>query len=239
MVRGILPRRSKKSFVGSSLRSPNSWGRPVASLYPPRSLYCSSLCRNKFGFTSVYEPVWTSCLVRTFCFSKFYCVDLFVSFALRQLWVLKVITPRMSRKFLGFVISWNNIKYSTTICRERQRGREREGERERERELTELSSVQTVATLLANNSQQCWELHVPLTWILAGVFIITSFHFPDCGFYLLNRFCFLFWSILNGVITGNQQYTIFILSLYNVLGGLSRPLFLFSRATWSRRSSQS
>ena len=30
-----------------------------------------------------------------------------------------------------------------------------------------------------------------------------------------------------------QQYTIFILSLYNVLRGLSRPLFLFSLATWS------
>ena len=112
MVRGILPRCSKKSFVGSSLRSPNSWGRPVASLHPPRSLYCSSLCKNKFGFTSVYEPVWTSSLLRTFCFSKFYCADFFASFTLRQLWILKVIIPRMSRKFTGFVISWKNIKYS-------------------------------------------------------------------------------------------------------------------------------
>ena len=239
MVRGILPRRSKKSFVGSSLRSPNSWGRPVASLYPPRSLYCSSLCRNKFGFTSVYEPVWTSCLVRTFCFSKFYCVDLFVSFALRQLWVLKVITPRMSRKFLGFVISWNNIKYSTTICRERQRGREREGERERERELTELSSVQTVATLLANNSQHMLGVARSSDLNLGRDLYNYLLSFPRFWILSIERFCFLFWSILNGVITGNQQYTIFILSLYNVLRGLSRPLFLFSSATWSRWSSQS
>ena len=153
MVRGILPRCSKKSFVGSSLRSPNSWGRPVASLYPPQSLYCSSLCKNKFGFTSVYEPVWTSSLLRTFCFSKFYCADFFASFALRQLWILKVIIPRMSRKFTGFVISWKNVKYSLTIRRERERGRGREREGERERELTELSTVETVAILLANNAE--------------------------------------------------------------------------------------
>ena len=66
--------------------------------------------------------------------------------------------------------------------------------------------------------------------------------FSSCyisGFLSIERFCFLFWSILNGVITENQQYTIFIFSLYNVLRGLSRPLFLFSRATWSRWSSQS
>ena len=199
MVGGILPRCSKKSFVGSSLRSPNSWGRPVASLYPPRSLYCSSLCKNKFGFTSVYEPVWTSSLLRTFCFST--CADFFASFALRQLWILKVITPRMSRKFTGFVISWKNIKYSLTIRRERERGRgrEREGEggRGRERERVDwIKHLETVAILLANNSQQRWEFHVALTWILAGIFIITSLHFPDSGFYLLNGFAFyfdLFW----------------------------------------------
>jgi len=120
MVRDILPRLSKKSFVGSSLRSSNSWGRPVASLYPPRSLYCSSLCKHKFVFTSVYELVWTFSLLRTFCFSRFYCADFFVSFTLRQLWVLKVLTPRMSRKFTGFVISWKNIKYSPTSRRERE-----------------------------------------------------------------------------------------------------------------------
>ena len=57
--------------------------------------------------------------------------------------------------------------------------------------------------------------------------------FPRFWILSIERFCFLFWSILNGVITGNQQYTIFILSLYNVLRGLSRPLFLFSLATWS------
>ena len=154
-------------FHGHPRTSPatplNSWGRPAPSLYPPRSLYCSSLCKNEFGFTSVYEPVWTFYLLRTFCFSKFYCADFFVSFALRQLRVLKVLTPRMSRKFAGFVISWNNIIFTY------------HSSRKRERELTELSSVQTVATLLANNSQQCWELHAALTWILAGVFIIPPF----------------------------------------------------------------
>ena len=132
MVRGILHRLSKKSFVGSSLRSPNSWGRRVASLYPPRSLYCSSLCKNKFGFTSVYEPVWTFSLLRTFCFSRFGSADFYVSFALRQLWVLKVLTPRMSRNFTGLVISWKNIIF--TYHSSRERGREGEGERGRERE---------------------------------------------------------------------------------------------------------
>ena len=209
-MRVILPRLSKKSFVGSSLRSPiNSWGRPAASIYPPRSLYCSSLCKNKFGFTPVYEPVWTFSLLRTFCFSKFYCANFFVSFALRQLWVFKVLTPRISRKFAGLVISWKNIIFTYHLSRER------------ERELTELSSMQTVATLLANNSQQCWELHVALTWILAGVFTITSFHFPDSGFY------FIYWTVWLFILIyfewrdhWNQQNTIFIWSLYNVLRGL-------------------
>ena len=222
MVRGILPRCSKKSFVGSSLRSPNSWGRPVASLHPPRSLYCSSLCKNKFGFTSVYEPVWTSSLLRTFCFSKFYCADFFASFTLRQLWILKVIIPRMSRKFTGFAISWKNIKYSLTIRRER------EGGRGRERELTELSTVETVAILLAINSQQRWEFHVALTWILAGIFIITSLHFPDSGFYLLNGFAFyfdLFWMAWS-LETNNIQslYWVFIMfcEVYRFLFSCSR-----------------
>ena len=176
----------------------------------------------------MYEPVWTFSLLRTFCFSKFYCANFFVSFALRQLWVFKVLTPRMSRKFAGLVISWKNIIFSYHLSRER------------ERELTELSSMQTVATLLANNSQQCWELHVALTWILAGVFTITSFHFPDSGSY------FIYWTVWLFILIyfewrdhWNQQNTIFIWSLYNVLRGLSRPLFLFSRATWSRWSSQS
>ena len=73
--------------------------------------------------------------------------DFFVSFALRQLSVLKVLTPRMSR------------------------------------ELTELSSMQTVATLLTNKSQQFWELHVALTlYFTHFIIIINKLHLHKVHF---------------------------------------------------------
>ena len=79
-----------------------------ARLSVVRYSYINSAQKNsvrKAGLT-MYLCVWT-CELLLFFFSfflqflfsspKFYCLDFFVSFVLRHSWVLKVLTPRMSR----------------------------------------------------------------------------------------------------------------------------------------------
>ena len=75
-----------------------------ARLSVVRYSYIDSAQKNgvhKAGLT-MYLCVWT-CELLFFFFAiffsspRFYCLDFFVSFVLRHSWVLKVLTPRMSR----------------------------------------------------------------------------------------------------------------------------------------------